>query len=217
MTKALLALLRLREKEITVREQTRLLDENKGDDANYKERTGALSEQQKKLAEDMTNLANENTIPPLVEPYHQADEAMEDVHSFLQKPLTDATTLEAQVKAVDLITDLVNLINEQAKRQNSKPQEGESQSTAEQMAFLMQMMSQGNKPGEAMSMNPGGGPNQRGGSTDKTGDEISGDTSGKAGANHRVEKASGAAGMSLPAEYRETLESYFKAIEKEGN
>jgi len=217
MTKALLALLRLREKEITVREQTRLLDENKGDDANYKERTGALSEQQKKLAEDMTNLANENNIPPLVETYHQADEAMEDVHSFLQKPQTDATTLEAQVKAVDLITDLVNLINEQAKRQNQKPQEGESQSTAEQMAFLMQMMSKGNKPGEPMSMNPSGGPNQRGGSTDKTGGEFSADAGGKSGGERRVEKASGAAGGSLPTEFRETLESYFKAIEKEGN
>ncbi|MEO6184267.1 MAG: hypothetical protein ABIP71_14405, partial [Verrucomicrobiota bacterium] len=217
MTKALLALLRLREKEITVREQTRLLDENKGDDTNYKERTGALSETQKKLAEDMTNLANENTIPTLVGTYHQADEAMEDVHSFLQKPQTDAPTLEAQVKAVDLITDLVNLINEQAKRLNPKPQEGESQSTAEQMAFLMQMMSQGNKPGKPMSMNPNGAPNQRGGSTDKIGAESSGDVSGKSGDNRRVEKASGAAGISLPAEFRETLENYFKALEGETN
>ncbi len=217
MTKTLMALLRLREKEITVREQTRLLDENKGDAANYKERTGALSETQNKLAEDMTDLANKNNIPPLVEPYHQADEAMDEVHSLLKKPRTDATTLETQVKAVDLITDLVNLINEEAKRQNPKPQESESESNAEQMAFLMQMMSKGDKPGEAMSMSPSGGGNRFGGSTDKTAGDTSGDAGGKGAENRRVQKASGAAGSSLPAEFRETLESYFKALERETN
>ena len=109
--------------------------------------------------------------------------------------------------------------NEQAKKQSPKPQEGEGegQSSAEQMAFLMQMMSQPGKPGESMAINPTGGGNKSGGTTDKAGESFDGNSSGKSGENRRVEKASGAASISLPTEFRETLESYFKAVEEETN
>lgn len=219
MTKTLVALLRLREKEITLREQTRLLDEERGDKANYEERAGALSGTQKQIGEVLTALAKANDEPSFENPYQQTGEAMNEVETLLKKPQTDKTTIDAQVKTVDLLTDLVNLINEQAKRQSPKPQEGEgeSQSAAEQMAFLMQMMSQQGKPGEAMAMSPSGGGNKSGGQTDKAGGNFDGDSSGKSGENRRVEKASGASSISLPAEFRETLESYFKAIEQEPN
>ena len=219
LTKALVALLRLREKEMTLRQQTELLDAQRGDDANYKERAGELSGTQKKLGEDLSKLAEENELPPLVTPFRQTGEAMSEAESLLKKPQTDQTTLTTQVKSIDLLTDLINLINEQAKRQNpsqSKPQEGEGESMAQQMAFLMQLMSPGKKPGEAMSMSPGGG-NRSGGSTDRLGGNADGDAAGKSGADRNVDKASGAAGAVLPSEFRETLESYFKAIEQEAN
>ncbi len=219
MTKTLVALLRLREKEITLREQTRLLDEQRGDETNYKERAGALSGAQKKLGDDVAGLSKENKLPPLIEPYQQTGQAMSEAELLLQKPQTDKTTWAAQVKSVDLLTDLINLINEQAKRQNSSspPQDGEGESAAEQMAFLMQMMSPQNKPGEAMALNPRGVWNQSGGSTEKAGGPADGDANGRGREGRRVEKASGAAGISLPTEFRETLENYFKAIEQESN
>ncbi|MEO7297137.1 MAG: hypothetical protein ABI042_01025 [Verrucomicrobiota bacterium] len=219
MTKTLVALLRLREKEITLREQTGLLNEQRGDEKNYKERAAGLSGTQKKLGEDLDKLSEENEQPALMQPFAQAGDAMKEVVGFLQKPQTDKVTLAAQVKSVDLLTDLVNLINEQAKRQSSQspPPEGSGESEAEQMAFLMQMMSKPGKPGEAMALNPQGGGNQSGGTTDKAGGPGNGGVDGKTGETRRVEKASGSAGASLPAEFRETLESYFKAVEREAN
>jgi len=167
----------------------------------------------------LTALSKANDEPALKIPYQQTGEAMTEVESLLKKPQTDQTTLAAQVKSVDLMTDMINLINEQAKKQNPKPQqgEGEGQSEAEQMAFLMQMMSQPGKPGEAMAANPSGGGNKSGGSTDRANGNFDGDADGKAGETRRVEKASGASSISLPAEFRETLESYFKAVEQESN
>ncbi|MEO6034225.1 MAG: hypothetical protein ABIQ35_03120, partial [Verrucomicrobiota bacterium] len=219
MTKSLVALLRLREKEMTLREQTQLLDEQRGDEANYKDRASGLSGTQKKLGEDLGKLAQENDLPPLVTPFQQTGEAMSEAELLLQRPQTDQATVTTQVKSIDLLTDLINLINEQAKRQNSpqsQPQKGEGESEAEQMAFLMQMMSPGKKPGEAMSMKPGGG-NRSGGSTERAGEGSSGEVAGKSGPERKVDKASGSAGTSVPTEFRETLESYFKAIEQEPN
>jgi len=218
MTKALVALLRLREKEMTLHQQTQLLDEQRGDEANYKERAGELSGTQKKLGDDLGKLAQENELPPLVTPFQQTGEAMSEAESLLSKPQTDQATLTTQVKSIDLLTDLINLINEQAKRQNpSQPKPGEGESAAEQMAFLMQLMSPGTKPGEAMTLSQTPGGNRSGGSTDRVGEGAVGDLDGKTGANRNVDKASGAAGVSLPTEFRETLESYFKAIEQEAN
>jgi len=219
MTKILVALLRLRSNEITLREQTRLLDEQRGDKTNYEEQAGALSEKQTQLGKILGDLAKLSDEPSLDKPYEQAGDSMVEVETLLKKPQTDKTTLDAQVKTVDLLTDLVNLINEQAKRQNPKPQqgEGENQSTAEQMAFLMQMMSQPGKPGEAMTTSPSGGGNRSGGQTDRAGENFNGDGSGNSGESRRVQKATGVGNISLPAEFRETLENYFKAIEQETN
>jgi hypothetical protein len=219
MTKILVALLRLRSNEITLREQTRLLDEHRGDKANYEEQAGTLSEKQTQLGKILDDLAKLSDEPSLDKPYQQAGDSMTEVETLLKKPQTDKATLDAQVKTVDLLTDLVNLINEQAKRQSPKPQqgEGENQSTAEQMAFLMQMMSQPGKPGDAMTTNPSGGGNRSGGQTDRAGENFNGDGSGNSGESRRVQKATGVGNISLPAEFRETLENYFKAIEQETN
>lgn len=215
MTKILVALLRMREKEITLREQTRLLDEQRGDKDNYQERAAELSGMQKQLNEILGSLAKANDEPSLDDPYHDTAEAMSQVESLLKKPQTDKTTLAAQVKSVDLLTDIINLINEQAKRQSPKSQQSQSESAAEQMAFLMQMMSQPGKPGEAMKPNPFGGGNRSGGSTDRANGNFNGDASGNSGESRDVEKVGGARNISLPVEFRETLENYFKAIEED--
>jgi hypothetical protein len=219
MTKTLVALLRLREKELTLREKTELLDGQRGDQPNYKQRADELFQEQKKIGGTLDGLAKGNDLPPLIEPYRQTGDAMKEIESFLAKPQTDKTTLSAQVKSVDLLTDLINLINEQAKRQNPKSQsqqEQANQTTAEQMAFLMQMAQQ-NKPGDKMTMSQSGGGNRAGGTTDKTGAGVNGDVNGANGESRRVQKASGTAGATLPEEFRDTLESYFKAVEQESH
>ena len=63
---------------------------------------------------------------------------MKGVLHELRKPQTGKPADDAEVKTVDSLTDLINLINEQAQRANSQPSPGENGS-AEEMQFLLQM------------------------------------------------------------------------------
>lgn len=214
MTKTLIALLRLREKELNLHRQTTLLEEQKSAVPDYKERAGELRVIQEKIKEGIAEIEKENQLPQLQKPYQETQWAMEEVERYLRVPQTDTATVQAQVKAVELLTDVINLINEQARR-NPPPSGGNSQGDESQdMAFLMQMMSQ---PGMAQGMaSPQGGGNMAGGGTGSTSAGPAGEGAGKADAARNVKKASGSgSGFTVPAEFRETLENYFKALEQE--
>ncbi|MDQ6632441.1 MAG: hypothetical protein M3Y82_11925, partial [Verrucomicrobiota bacterium] len=114
MTQQLIALLRLREKEITLRQQTRLLDEQK--EEHFKERAGSLFSTQKKLTEDLAKMEKENRLAILARPFGETRQAMEEAQLLLGKPQTDKITAQAQVKTIELLSDMINLINEQAQR-----------------------------------------------------------------------------------------------------
>jgi hypothetical protein len=134
----------------------------------------------------------------------------------LEKPQTDETTDQSQVKSVDLLTDLINLINEQAQRPppSSQPQQAQQQQTsAEDMAFLTQMMKNARDNKNKPMQNPGQNDNNNGGSANRAGGPISGNVQGKGAAARNVSKASGVI-QNAPAEFRDALENYYKAVEK---
>src|SRR5262249_17462211 len=120
---------------------------------------------------------------------------------------------DAEATTIDNLSDLVNLINEQAQRATSQPTPGSSSSSsAEEMAFLMRMMK--NKPdGKAMALQPATGLNHAGGRTDRAGNPVSGNATGKGGASRNVDKASGVI-ESTPSEFRDALDNYFHGIEQ---
>ncbi len=212
MTKTLVALLRLREKEMTLHRQTGVLEEQKSAVPDFKERAGELLAVQRKIKEGIVEIEIENKLSMLAQPYRQTREKMTEVENFLQVPRTDTETTGSQVQTVELLSDVINLINEQAKR-NPPPSQGGSQES-EEMAFLMQMASQPGM-GQGMGTQSGGG-NMSGGTTDRaaTG-SANNDASGRNGEERAVKKATGASSMNVPTEFRETLESYFKALEQE--
>ncbi len=94
---------------------------------------------------------------------------MSQVATILRQPQTGKPADDAEVTTIETLSDLVNLINEQAQRPNSQqsPSPGDKQSD-EEMQFLMQMM-RNSANAKAMAAKPATGLNGAGGSTDRAG------------------------------------------------
>ena len=108
------------------------------------------------------------------------------------------------------LSDLINFINEQAKRQKSSSQQQQQQQQAE--AEMLMQMAQQEQVGMRPSQQPATGPNQNGGTTDKASPGTTGDAKGAEAAARRTGKGSGTT-RPVPSEFREALENYFKAVE----
>jgi hypothetical protein len=207
--KHLMALLRLREGQVNLRERTRMLDKNPGEEVAYKESTTKLRDAEGKLIESLDAVQQENDDQELEPALRESSRSMQFVESLLAKPATGQGTIVAHNKALEKLTDAINLLNEKAQKQNSSSQ---SQQQGEEMAFLMQMMQQQNpKPGMQGGKSPG--MNFNGGNTDMAANPQNGNANGKADAARTSRKAGGST-ASLPAEFRDALENYYKAIEK---
>lgn len=214
MTEQLIALLRLREGEMNLRDQTTLLDQQKGDPANYKDRANSLADNQKKLGLDLGAIQKKVGIPAMDPVFTLASGAMEKVTTVLQTPQTGKPADDAEVNAVDSVSDLINLINEQAQRSSPKPSPGES-SNAEEMAFLMRTMKKADDA-KAMAVQPATGLNHAGGRTDRAGNPVTGNASGKGADARNVNKSAGVI-ENAPAEFRDALDNYFHGIEQSKN
>jgi Asp-tRNA(Asn)/Glu-tRNA(Gln) amidotransferase C subunit len=212
LTEQLIALLRLREGEINLHDQTTVLDQQKGDPSTFKNRAAALSDAQKKIAASLDKIEQQLDLAPLKSSFSETSEAMEGVESILQKPDTGPPADHAEVKTIDDLSDLVNLINEQAQRPNPQQSASSSSSSAEEMAFLMRMM-QNTPDAKAMALKPATGLNHNGGTTDRQGHPITGDVNGKNGPARKVNEASGVIENS-PTEFRDALDNYFHGLEK---
>ncbi|MEW6306247.1 MAG: hypothetical protein AB1705_22500 [Verrucomicrobiota bacterium] len=209
MSKQLMALLRLRQQEVNLRDRTRLLEKQRAQDANYEGTAKKLSASQFQMRKQVMAMQGENELPLLDEPLEETFLAMRESETVLAKPDTGAPADQAQGKTVDLLTDMINLLNELSQKNNS------SQSSAQaEMEFMMQMVAQDTG---AMPMRPGAQPgvNRNGGNTDKRPDALSGEAAGDNPEQRGIQRASGTS-RTLPVEFREALESYFKAIEQEG-
>ncbi|MEC7812803.1 MAG: hypothetical protein VX598_08320, partial [Verrucomicrobiota bacterium] len=105
--------------------------------------------------------------------------------------------------------DVINLINEEVKRDSG--QQGQSQAQQE-MAFMMAMMAMKQQMGQGMQQNQTGGGSQAGGTTSQAASALTGDAVGREESERSISRGSGAAAR-LPEEFREVLQDYFKAVE----
>jgi hypothetical protein len=209
--KQLLGLLRMREKQVNIQERTRLLNEHTDEKNAYRDGAVLLAASQSKLNRDLSKQAVENAFAMLEEPYSETITSMTDVENLLDRPRTDDVTRSAQDKSIAHLTDLVNLLNEQAKRSSSSSGQGQGKGS-EDMAFLMQMMQAQPAPGQSAGQTPG--MNMSGGTTDRASQPGNiGESSGKPGEERAVRKSSGVPG-NYPSEFREALENYYKALEQ---
>jgi hypothetical protein len=211
LTEQLIALLRLRENEVTLRDQTTVLEQDKGAPDSYQQRAGTLSASQEKLAGDLAHIHEKTALPQLDSAFGDTSGAMKDVLALLRQPQTGQPADAAEVKTVDSLTDLINLINEQAQHASPKPSPGQSGSGDEEMQFLMQMAKPGN--GKAFATQPARGLNSAGGAAGHAGGPLSGDAAGKGAGGRSVSQAAGAI-ENAPAEFRDALENYYHGLEQ---
>jgi hypothetical protein len=218
LSKQLIALLRLREKESTLRDQTGVLEWSKQITPDYKAQAQSLAATQDNLGQALDLIHQATPVPQFDPPFKEAASTMKAAKELLAKPQTDAVTDGTEAKSVDELSDLINLINETAQRaqqQQQQPQEQAGGASAEEMAFLTRLMRGGNPnapPGMQAGTTPGRG-NLSGGTTDQAGHSVTGDASGRGAAGRIVNKAAGVI-RSSPAEFRDALENYFHNVEK---
>jgi hypothetical protein len=210
LLKELLGLLRVRDREVNLRQRTGLLEKQKAVPEPYQEGAKALASAQSQVREEMSKIQGENPVPALEFPLQDVVDSMQQVQGLLDKPQTDRETDQAQTKSIQLLSDAINLINEQ--QQHSKNNSSSQSASAEEMAFLMQMMALQNNLSQGMAMNPKGGGSLAGGTTDRAAMPVFGDPNASPGDARTVNRASGST-ANLPTEFREALENYFHGLE----
>ena len=212
LTEQLIALLRLRENEVNLRDQTTILDQDKGPADSYQKRAATLAGSQEKMTGDLDGIHQKTPVPQLETAFADASTALKGALDVLRQPDTGKPADNAEVKSVDALSDLINLINEQAQKGSPKPSPGESSSSAaEEMEFLTQM-ARNAANAKAFAAQPNHGLSSPGGSGSGTGSPVSGNATGKAGANRTVNQAAGVI-QNAPAEFRDALENYYHGLE----
>lgn len=212
LTEQLIALLRLRLNEANLRDQTSLLDQDKGAPDSYQQRAGTLATSQEKLAGNLDGIREKTALPQLDPAFSDTAGAMKEVQSLLRQPQTGPPTDGAEAKTIDALSDLINLINEEAQRANAKGSPGEKAASDEEMQFLMQL-SRNSANAKAFAAQPNRGASSPGGSTSRAGASLSGQAAGKGAGGHSVSRAAGVI-ENAPAEYRDALENYYHGLEQ---
>ena len=184
---ALLALMRLRQQQDQLREQTSVLEEQKQTNEDYPQAARDAEHQQSSL-HDQLQAMQEGMPPNQLTP---AGKAMSDAAGLLAKPETGHPTHAAQ-------TDALNLLDEAIADQ--------AQKAGANASALMAMM--------GMGMGASGGGNTGGGATGKPNVPIPGSREGKAPDQRAVIQAGGIDNSQLPGEFRDAIEGYHRAIEQ---
>lgn len=213
LTEQLIALLRLRESEMNLRDQTSILDQDKTRTDAYPKRATELSQEQEKLTGALDGIHQKTPIKELDPAFAQATGSMKNVATLLRQPQTGKPADDAEIATIETLSDLVNLINEQAQRPDQQQSQSQSEGKSdEEMQFLLQMM-RNSANAKAMAAKPATGLNHAGGTTDRRGHALSGNAAGKGAGSRNVQQAGGTT-EEPPAEFREALENYYHGIEQ---
>jgi phosphoglycolate phosphatase-like HAD superfamily hydrolase len=193
---ALLALMRLRQQQAQLREQTSALDEQKQNGADYPSGARDAAGQQSTLRDQVRGLARDPSFPLPPDQLNPVGKAMSDAAGLLGKPETGPPTYSAQ-------TDAINLLDSAIAQQ--------AQKTGQNASALMAMMGMGMGSGQG---GQGGKGSTAGGGTDKPNVPVPGSREGQAPDARAVIQAGGVDHSQLPGEFRDAIEGYHRAIEQ---
>ena len=210
----LVAMIRMRAEQDNVRGRTAMLEKQKARDPGYEDRVVDLAGDQGALNIKMENIAENNPVEVLDEIMVETVGSMQAALEKLEEPDTGEDTGERQAQSISLMTDIINLINEQSQQQQQQQQQQSAQQQREQ-EFLMEMAEQqpGQQPGQMPGMRPGMGP--RDGDPTAPGGRAAGNGIGKGAAGRKVDRGAGGKGSNrvIASEFREVMESYFRNVE----
>jgi len=185
---ALLNLMRLRQQQDQLRQQTAALDEQKQSD-QYKDSAADAAHQQSGLNDTLQGMQQDPSFPVQPSDLGPAAKAMNDAATLLGKPDTGSPTTAAQTDAVNILDGVIASL---------------AQRTGQQATTLAAMMGMGNS----------GKGSTAGGTTTLPNVPVIGSTSDNTPDQRRVTQASGMDSAALPAEFRDAIESYRRAMEK---
>ncbi len=206
LTKQLMTLLRLRKSELTLRVQTRLLHEKQTDPGHLPAQTAQLAETQTDIQKRLNDLALDNPLPDIAGVLQEAHLQMEEVIQLLRQNQTGEKTIAGETSAIHTLTDAINLINEQARRENAA-----STSIAQQITMMMQMAAIGQSQSPASQPSDSG--SRAGGDTDQTPETPNGNLAGNPDNPRSISRSSGQTD-NLPTEFRRAFEHYFRQLEQ---
>ncbi|MFC1497646.1 hypothetical protein ACFLS1_04110 [Verrucomicrobiota bacterium] len=193
----LIALLRARQREESLREQTRLLEKTKDTNRKYDSDARKLSVIQSELAQDIRPLERKTRNKKLRLFIEKIGGEMMNARIFLQRPQTDSETIAIETEIIELLSGSINSCSGQGNG----------------MMMQMLMAAMGMQQGMGSGAGAGGGSNA-GGTTDKPNINSTGSENGAPPDGRGVEKSGGLDLTKLPEEFREILEAYFNALEE---
>jgi hypothetical protein len=194
---AMLKLLRAREQQESVLNQTTASDQQltKGTE-QHKDMSQSLGARQAVLADDLKEVMDSGQLPLPEKETGESLDAMSEAKQGLGKPDMGQPTQNAEKLALEKLDAAIDGM--------MKSSSGKSSA---QMAGMRRMMIPGKKPGN----NPGKGIN--GGDTTADVPEGDGPATGSMAEARTVERAGGGTSKNVPEEYRDMLESYYKAVD----
>ncbi len=188
----ILGLMRARIREESLREQTRAVEQIKQEPMAHMVAAGSLASMQQQISEDTKALKEKTKIPQVAQAVEKLSGAMDDTGLMLRKPQTDSETIASETVVIEAIAAMM---------QANKSSSGSSQPMdAEAIAAMMQA---GQKPGG----------NTSGGTPDHDTQRFGGPGAGAGGDPRRVRQSGGVDAASLPVEYRDVMQDYFRAAD----
>ncbi len=211
LMKLMLAFMRLRSSQQDVRTNTDLLDQEGPDAENRTSRTVKLVTEQVDLTDRLDALRSANPVDVLDPVILEARSSMNESEKELSEGHLKHAHDQPQKDSLLLLTDIINLINEQSQNAAQQQQSGRSES----MEMLLEMVEQGQgRP--SMSVPSGATPGaraaagQKGGNPGRT--ETSGNVAGREAASRRERSGTGGS-QSVPVEFRNVMEGYYKVLD----
>ena len=189
---ALMALMRLRQQQGQLREQTAALDEQKSTNQDYPAGAQDAGRQQGALHDAEQAMEQDPNFPVQRDQMQPIGKAMGDAATLLAKPETGQPTNAAQTDALNLLDAA---IGQQAKKSGASA------------SALMAMMGVG-------SGSAGGKGSTAGGTTTQPNVPIPGSREGAQPDQRTIIQAGGIDNSPLPGEFRDAIESYHRAIEQ---
>ncbi|PTX92234.1 hypothetical protein DB346_25185 [Verrucomicrobia bacterium LW23] len=195
---AMLKLLRARAQQETVLNQTTASDQQLDKNSPHrKDMAGGLESTQGDVARDVKDVLESGLLPLPEGETGEALDAMGRAKGELAKPELGQPAQSAEREALAKLDEAIAAMMKSC-----------SGKCSSQMMAMCRMMSKPGKPGNRPGTNPGNG-----GDTNAEIPPGEGESTGNLAEHRSIERAGGGASKNVPEEYRDMLESYYKAVD----
>ena len=191
--RTMLALMRLVQREMPLRNETRLLDQRKEVIDDHTSQASALASEQWTVGRSVAGILATVFQPAVQQRLHQAAKAIDDAGKLLDQANTSGETIAAQ-------TEVIELLGQAAK---SSGQGAGKSAGMEALADMLEEMQIGNSPGG----------NPIGGTSSLASQKAKGAADRDDAEDRNIDKTSGLAHDDLPAEFRDALGYFFEQRE----